>query len=228
MRKRGGDDPLGARRCNERLLVGAHETHGDARAGEGVRDSRHVGDRAADTRAEAQGGLEVEAPGRGPDSLGDEGPGDEAPGAPPGGREGDDSDREANGDPEHGPHEVPHAQRGGRLPGHLSFPSRARHEEGEHDQVVLEEDELAHRAADDDRVRRAASGGCRGPRGGGRPGRRRRRRARSGRGRSPALPGTAGWGRERGPEPFRGWTYALERPDYHADDLISCAWCRPR
>ena len=83
----GKDDPLGARRRNERLLVGAHETHGNARAGEGVRDPRHVGDRAADTRAEAQGGLEVEAPVRGPDSLGDEGPGDEAPGAPPGGRD---------------------------------------------------------------------------------------------------------------------------------------------
>ena len=149
----GKDDPLGARRGNERLLVGADEAHGDAGAGEGVRDPCHVGDRAADTRAEAQGGLEVEAPGRAPDSLGDEGPGDEAPGAPPGGRESDDSDRQPAGDPEHGPREVPRAQRGGRLSGHLPFPPRARHEEGEHDQVVLEEDELAHRSADDDRVR---------------------------------------------------------------------------
>ena len=146
-------DPLRARRGDEGLLVGAHEAHGDAGTGEGIRDPRHVGDRAADARAEAQGGLEVEAAGRAPDLLGDEGRSDEAPGTPPGGRESDGSDRQATADPDQRPREVPHAQRGSRLSRHLSFPPRARHDEGENDQVVLEEDQLARRAADDDRLR---------------------------------------------------------------------------
>ena len=88
-----------------------------------------------------------------PTLWGTKGRGAEAPGTPPGGREGRDSGRQAAGDPERGPREVPHAQRRGRLSGHLSFPPRARHEEGEHDQVVLEEGQLARRSADDDRVR---------------------------------------------------------------------------
>ncbi len=223
MRKRGGTTALGARRSDERLLVRAHQAHRDVGAGESVRDSRHVGDRAADARAEAQGGLEVEAPGRcfrpsGGRRAASRGAGRAA--------------RRRRGRP----HRPPGLRRPGartcarcRTPsGEAGSPatcrsrSRARHEESEHDQVVLEEDELASRSADHDPRRATPPEGCRAPRAAGRPGPRRRRRARSGRGRRPALPGTAGWGRERGPEPCRGWTYALERPDYHADDLISC------
>jgi hypothetical protein len=52
-------------------------------------------------------------------------------------------------DPQRGQDEVPQAKGGGLPSDDLSFPASARHEEGEYDQVVLEELELSHRPGHD-------------------------------------------------------------------------------
>ena len=163
---------LRARSGHERLLLSAQQPHREARAGERIRDARHVRHGAAHARPEAERRLEVEA------TTARAREGHRLPRAPTQqpapcavGRERRDAGHEACRDADRRDDRTPGAERDRRLARELSLAARSGHQEGQQHEVVLEEQELARQAPSPPRRPRAAVATRRGPRGASRRGR---------------------------------------------------------